>query len=81
MNYNKVYISLILNRQANPLDEREYGEWHHIVPRAEGGSDDASNLVKLTAREHYIAHLLLAKIYDDYAMYSALTYMQCKTKT
>ena len=81
MNYNKVYISLILNRQANPLDEREYGERHHIVPRAEGGSDDASNLVKLTAREHYIAHLLLAKIYDDYAMYSALTYMQCKTKT
>lgn len=27
-----------------------------------GGSDDTSNLVNLTAREHYIAHLLLVKI-------------------
>lgn len=74
-------MCLILNRQAHPLSENEYGENHHIIPRSEGGSDDASNKVKLTAREHYIAHLLLAKIYDDYAMYSALTYMQCKTKT
>ena len=32
----------------------------------------------LTAREHYIAHLLLAKIYDDYKMYSAVIFMQCK---
>ena len=27
-----------------------------------GGTDDKDNLVKLTAREHYIAHLLLVKI-------------------
>lgn len=46
------------------------------MPRAERGSDDASNKVRLTAREHYVAHLLLAKIYDDFKMYSALTYMQ-----
>ena len=30
----------------------------------------------MTAREHYIAHLLLAKIYNDYKMYSAVVYMQ-----
>lgn len=69
-------MCLILNRQAHPLSENEYSENHHIIPHAEGGSDDTSNKVKLTAREHYIAHLLLAKIYNDYAMYSALTYMQ-----
>jgi hypothetical protein len=27
-----------------------------------GGNDEKSNLVNLTAREHYIAHLLLVKI-------------------
>lgn len=31
----------------------------------------------LTAREHYIAHLLLAKIYDDYKMWYALNMMFC----
>ena len=50
------------------------------MPKAEGGSDDKSNLVKLTARQHYIAHLLLAKIYDDFKMYSALVYMRCGNK-
>lgn len=32
--------------------------------------------MNLTAREHYIAHLLLAKIYNDAAMYSSVTFMQ-----
>ncbi len=39
-----------------------YTEKHHIIPRSCGGSDDKSNLVKLTAREHFIVHLLLTKI-------------------
>lgn len=30
----------------------------------------------MTAREHYVAHLLLAKIYDDYKMHLAVIYMQ-----
>jgi hypothetical protein len=28
-----------------------------------GGTDDASNLVDLTAREHFVAHCLLARVY------------------
>jgi len=36
---------------------------HHIIPRSLGGLNDKINLVNLTAREHYIAHLLLWKIY------------------
>lgn len=79
MNYIKVYNQLIEHAKLNPL--KNYNEEHHIIPHAEGGSDDKSNKVKLTARQHYIAHLLLAKIYDDYAMHSALTYMQCKSKS
>jgi len=38
-----------------------YAEVHHIVPRSLGGSDDADNLIKLTARQHYIAHWMLAR--------------------
>ena len=36
-----------------------YVEMHHILPRSHGGSDTKSNLVALTAREHYLAHWLL----------------------
>jgi hypothetical protein len=38
-----------------------YVEVHHIVPRSLGGSDDASNLIRLTARQHYVAHWMLAR--------------------
>lgn len=64
-----------MSRICNPV-KSAYKERHHIVPKSEGGSDDADNVVNLTAREHYIAHLLLAKIYDDKKMHSAVIYMQ-----
>lgn len=32
---------------------------HHIIPKSMGGNNDSDNLVYLTPREHYIAHLLL----------------------
>lgn len=32
---------------------------HHIVPRHSGGSDDTSNLIELTVKEHAEAHLQL----------------------
>jgi hypothetical protein len=38
-----------------------YKEVHHILPKSLGGSNDKSNLVELTAREHYIVHMLLCK--------------------
>jgi hypothetical protein len=38
-----------------------YCEMHHIVPRSLGGSDDKDNLIKLTPRQHYIAHWMLWK--------------------
>ena len=74
MNYVNVYYSIIKNRLDNPVEG--YVERHHIVPKSEGGTDNDDNIVALTAREHYIAHLLLAKIYDDFKMYSAIIYMQ-----
>lgn len=64
MDYKKHY-DLLINRAKGRILE-EYKESHHIIPRCMGGSDDSSNLVVLTAREHYIAHLLLVKIYPKH---------------
>lgn len=74
MTYSAVYCALITKRLQNPLPEDEYGEVHHIIPKSEGGTNDKDNLVRLSAREHYIAHLLLAKIYNDWKMTSAVMY-------
>ena len=62
MNYQKVYDDLIAKcRARQPIDG--YKERHHITPKSLGGSNDPSNLVNLTAREHFVAHFLLAKLH------------------
>ena len=63
MNYSLHYEKLINKAKSRKLDT--YKEIHHIVPKCLGGSDDKNNLVELTAREHFIAHLLLLKIYPN----------------
>lgn len=67
MDYQKVYTQLISHRKDNPLEKSKdlYTELHHILPRCLGGTDDEVNLVRLTAREHFIAHRLLAKMYPS----------------
>ena len=65
MNYLLHYNKLIKSRKL--LDRKKtketYYEKHHIIARCIGGTNDEDNLVLLTFREHYIAHLLLSKIY------------------
>lgn len=74
MNYQKIYESLVERRKASPFIG--YTENHHIIPKCIGGSDDKDNLVELSAREHFVAHLLLAKIYpDNFGLASAMIYM------
>ena len=68
MNYQSVYNSLISKAQAREKPEC-YTEQHHIVPTALGGLDTCTNLVHLTAREHCLAHLLLAKIHGGKMWY------------
>lgn len=59
--YTKWYYNIIQNAQNRTLLEG-YSEKHHIIPKSLGGSNDTSNLVKLTAREHFVCHLLLRKM-------------------
>lgn len=56
-----------------------YTESHHIIPRSFKGSNDNNNLIKLSARHHYIAHLLLAKATNNPKMIKALHKMVYST--
>lgn len=57
------YEKLIAYYQTNM--KSGYCEKHHIIPKCMGGSDTLDNLVLLPAKAHYIAHLLLCKIYPE----------------
>lgn len=63
--YTKWYNNIIATAQSRVLPEEIYTESHHIIPRSLGGSNDKSNLVKLTAKEHRLAHILLPKMTID----------------
>lgn len=56
-----------------------YTETHHIIPRSFNGTNDNSNLIKLGARQHYIAHLLLARATNSPKMIKALHKMVYST--
>lgn len=83
MNYNKIYYNIIENRKLNPLSNEVYGEVHHIIPHSIGGSDEKSNLIRLSAREHFVCHLLLSEMYPKqtfewYKLNHAFLYMCTK---
>ena len=67
MDYMKNYRALCSGRQSlgRHRSDSTYYESHHITPKSLGGSDDSFNLVLLTAKEHYIAHLLLFMHYKQ----------------
>lgn len=59
--YSTWYFSIIEKAKlSNRIKgSNEYYERHHIIPRSLGGTDAKNNLVLLTAKEHFICHLLL----------------------
>lgn len=65
--YFHVYMSLC--RRADKRELVGYLEKHHVIPRAFGGLDDNKNIVKLTAREHFIAHLCLTRCTSGLSRY------------
>jgi ribosomal protein S27AE len=73
MDYLKHYNLLIESRRTLVRDV--YTENHHIIPKCYGGTDDPSNIVALTAREHFVAHWLLWRANRDRkssAMFNAM---------
>ncbi|ENP1742866.1 HNH endonuclease [Salmonella enterica] len=73
MNYEKIYNDLIVRGKTRVSKFK--GEIHHILPRSMGGSDNKENLVKLTFREHFLAHFLLYKIHRNREMAYAMNRM------
>ena len=68
MNYYKIYTLLIQKRLKHPANlEFSYTENHHIIPRSidKSKEKDPTNIVNFSAREHFIAHALLVKIYKQ----------------
>jgi hypothetical protein len=61
--HNKYYkwYNKIINNALERSNLTGYFETHHIIPKSLGGLDNSQNLVKLTAREHFICHYLLTK--------------------
>lgn len=65
MDYKKNYFDYINYIKQSNRKLKGYFEVHHIIPKCLGGSNEKSNLVELTAKEHFLAHFLLTKIYPD----------------
>jgi len=72
MNYKNIYDSIIKKAKEEELNGYRslgYFEKHHILPKSLGGSNDKENLVKLTAREHFICHALLIRFLTGKDLY------------
>lgn len=78
--YTRWYYNIIAAAQSRV--NAGYTEKHHIIPKSCGGSNSKENLVVLTAREHYVCHILLTKMIEGkyrYKMGYALNRMLTST--
>jgi hypothetical protein len=81
--YTRWYNTIIQRAQTRNLPPEMYVERHHIIPRSLGGTNDSDNLVVLTAREHFVCHLLLTKMTEGTTrnkMISAVFYLTGRGK-
>lgn len=64
MNYQKIHDMLI--NKAKNRELNSYKETHHIVPKCMGGTNESENLIDLTAKEHFVIHHILTKLYPKH---------------
>jgi len=72
--YEKWYSNI--TKRGQESRNLAYSEDHHILPKSLGGNNEPENLTTLTAREHFIAHWLLTKIYFGKERYQLLNALQ-----
>src|ERR1700679_2636292 len=83
MNYRLIYNNLISKAQSRQQfcsksklkKQLKSIEVHHITPRSMNGTNDKTNLVILSAREHFLAHWLLRNIHRNSQMSRAFLLM------
>lgn len=71
--YTRIYYAIV-NKALQAGKPSEYCELHHVIPKALGGSNDTGNLVYLTAKQHFICHLLLPKMCNSVAHKEKMVY-------
>jgi hypothetical protein len=71
MNKYTTWYTAITDR-ARTRKLEGYTERHHVIPKSLNGTDDKTNLVDLTAREHFICHWLLTKMYTGEAKFKMI---------
>jgi hypothetical protein len=97
MDYNRLYTLIIQNARRRFISTAhtrkawnkeykllfsDYIEIHHITPKCIGGIDHSLNFCALSAKEHYIAHRLLCKIYPTNSkLWYAYNMLSTYTKT
>ena len=64
--YTIWYFSIIENAKNREISD--YVERHHIIPRSLGGGNSKKNIVNLSAREHFICHVLLVKMLNKHTV-------------
>lgn len=69
------YVTFVNNIKRLGKRKLDYCEIHHIVPKCMGGDDSPENLIKLTLREHFITHAMLARENDHIGIQSAFIQM------
>lgn len=76
------FINDILQTRGRFINSDEYHERHHIIPRCKNGSNNEDNLIDLFAREHFVAHKLLAEenMDDDQLVYAYIIMAFTKDK-
>lgn len=74
----EVYYSFI-DFCKTKLENIEYTEKHHILPKCLGGADNDDNIVILSYPEHCFAHYLLALMYPkNKGIIGAFSIMKCQ---
>lgn len=79
---SQIYLSRylkIIDHAKNNQQTTGYTEVHHILPKSMGGNNAKQNLIKLTARQHFICHWMLWKAYRNKQMAHAFWLMQNRT--
>jgi hypothetical protein len=61
MNWELLYKKHIDKCRKKPLKENTIYHIHHILPKSSGGGDEPQNLIKLSYKDHVIAHFILYK--------------------
>lgn len=74
------YLNFIEHCSKKKYHTNEYLEKHHVVPKHEGGTDDPYNLIKLSLRDHRMAHKIRYDVYENKYDLSAYNFMMGQTK-